>query len=206
MRDDPTVIALVTNARDGDKTAWDQIVDRYAPLVWSICMKFQLSRADAEDVGQIVWLRLVERLADLRDPAALPGWLVTTTRRECLQNLQMAERLTRIQDEFAAEARVRPGSAEIDEELLAAERNAALIAGFNQLDQRCQRLLSLTEQRPKVPYETIAAILKVPMGSIGPTRARCLAKLRRCPAVAIQLRSERAEGDERNADAAAVER
>src|SRR5260370_40419673 len=83
MRDDPQVTDLVTRARKGDQQAWDAIVERYAPLIWSICRRYRLSDADAEDVGQIVWLRLVDQLDNLRDPAALPGWLVTTTRREC---------------------------------------------------------------------------------------------------------------------------
>ena len=83
MRDDPVVTDLVTRARNGDKQAWDALVDRYAPLVWSICRRHRLSGADANDVGQSVWLQLVDQLDHLREPAALPGWLATTTRREC---------------------------------------------------------------------------------------------------------------------------
>src|SRR5271169_2478265 len=83
MRDDPRVTDLVTRARDGDQQAWGALVERYAPLIWSICRRYRLSDADAEDVGQAVWLHLVDQLANLRDPAALPGWLVTTTRRQC---------------------------------------------------------------------------------------------------------------------------
>jgi hypothetical protein len=83
MRDDSLVAALVARARDGDKDAWDAIVDRYAPLIWSICRRYRLARADADDVGQSVWLRLVDQLGQLREPEALPGWLATTTRREC---------------------------------------------------------------------------------------------------------------------------
>jgi len=85
MRDDPQVTDLVTRARNDDQQAWDALVERYAPLIWSICRRHELSDADAEDVGQIVWLRLVDQLDNLRDPAALPGWLVTTTRRECFR-------------------------------------------------------------------------------------------------------------------------
>ena len=83
MRHDPVVIDLVTRARDGDKQAWDALVERYAPLFWSICRRYGLGGADADDVGQSVWLRLLEQLDKIRDPAALPGWLATTTRREC---------------------------------------------------------------------------------------------------------------------------
>src|SRR5690349_14263151 len=83
MRDDPIVIGLVTRAQNGDQQAWDALVERYAPLVWSICRRYQLSDAVAGDISQNVWLRLVDQLGSLRDPAAIPGWLVTTTQREC---------------------------------------------------------------------------------------------------------------------------
>src|SRR5215468_8114196 len=87
-QDDPvddgsSVAGLVARARKGDKQAWDALVERYAPLVWSICRRHRLDGADADDVGQSVWLKLVEHLDRIRDPAALPGWLATTTRREC---------------------------------------------------------------------------------------------------------------------------
>src|SRR6516164_6092718 len=82
-RDDSVVIDLVTCARDGDVRAWDALVERYAPLIWSICRKYRLDRADADDVGQSVWLHLVDQLGKIREPAALAGWLATTTRREC---------------------------------------------------------------------------------------------------------------------------
>ena len=88
-----SVIALVARAVSGveTRTAWDEIVDRYAPLVWSICLRHQLSRQDTDDVGQSVWLLLVEQIGSLREPAALPGWLATTTRRECLRVLRAAK-------------------------------------------------------------------------------------------------------------------
>ena len=90
MHDDLT--ALVTRARNGDKQAWDELVDQYAPLIWSICRRYRLGRADAEDVCQSVWLRLADRLGSLRDPAALPGWLATTTQRECGRVLRAARK------------------------------------------------------------------------------------------------------------------
>ena len=85
IRDNPLVTDLVTRARKGDQQAWDALVERYSPLIWSICRQYRLSDADAKDVGQAVWLRLVDQLDNLRDPAALPGWLKTTTRRECFR-------------------------------------------------------------------------------------------------------------------------
>jgi hypothetical protein len=91
-RNDLVVTGLVTRASNGDKQAWDALVERYAPLIWSICRRHGLGRADrdAEDVAQNVWLQLVNRLGTLRDPAALPGWLITTTRRECGRVLRTA--------------------------------------------------------------------------------------------------------------------
>lgn len=194
MRDDPTVVALITRARAGDKNAWDQIVDRYAPLVWSISMRFGLGRADAEDVAQSVWLTLVERLTTLREPAALPGWLVTTTRRECLRHVEKAERRARVLQGAGTEVLVGTEDAVIEGELFEAERNAALVAGLRQLDPRCRRLLVLLMQHPPVPYTTISATLDMSVGTIGPARARCLDKLRRCPSVAALMRSERHDG------------
>jgi len=93
MRDDPVVTNLVRRASSGDRLAWDAVVERYAPLIWCICRRYQLRDADTEDVGQAVWLHLVQHLDSLRDPAALPGWLATTTRRECHRVLRVTRDL-----------------------------------------------------------------------------------------------------------------
>src|SRR6516162_1534807 len=125
MCDDPSVSDLVMLARNDDKQAWDALVERYAPLVWSICRRYRLSSADAADVGQNVWLRLVEQLDRLRDPAALPGWLVTTTRRECCQFARTAGRRHALERELDADD--IPGqTGAVEQELLAAELGAAL--------------------------------------------------------------------------------
>src|SRR5215472_12163443 len=81
-RDNP-VVALVMRARAGDDRAWDALVERYAPLIWSLCRRYRLDAAEAADAGQSVWLQLASHLGKISDPAALPGWLATTTRREC---------------------------------------------------------------------------------------------------------------------------
>ncbi|GAA4431208.1 RNA polymerase sigma factor [Actinokineospora soli] len=179
MRDDPTVVALVERARAGDSAAWDGIVDRYAPLVWAVCGRFRLSRADAEDVGAAVWLRLVERLDGLRDPAALPGWLLTTTRNECLLLLRSRERQVPVADDFPEE----PG-ADAEDWVLALERASALRAGFAALSERCRRLLGMLFADPPAHYRVISDELGMKVGAIGPTRARCLDRLRATPAVA----------------------
>src|SRR5215470_4641019 len=92
VRDNTAINDLVNRAAQGDKHAWDVLVERFFPLIWSICRKYRLGEADAEDVGQNVWLQLFDQLGKIRDPAALPGWLVTVTRRECLQVLGAAQK------------------------------------------------------------------------------------------------------------------
>lgn len=182
MRDDPVVIALVTRARDGDQTAWDQIVERFAPLVWSICRRFRMSDTDAHDVGQNVWLRLVEYLPTLREAAALPGWLATTTRRECLR-VQRGAKLREHQIEPAIELPADEESTQVDRLLIAEERNSALREAFTELSARCRRLLSLLMRDPPIAYAQISSDLSIPVGSIGPSRARCLDRLRQSPAI-----------------------
>ena len=156
MRDDPAVIDLVARARDGDQHAWDEIVDRYAPLVWFICKRYQLSRADVDDVGQTVWLLLVEKLGDLRQPAALPGWLATTTQRECLRVLRAASRYDHSElPETSQMSRDEPAEM-IEEEIIAAEMSAALRVAFAELPEHCQRLLSMMISDPPLPYAKIS--------------------------------------------------
>jgi RNA polymerase sigma factor (sigma-70 family) len=184
MRDDPTVTDLVTRARNGDKRAWDEIVERYAPLIWSICRQYRLDDADCEDVGQRVWLRLASRLASLRDPAALPGWLVTTTRRECLSARRAAARLPLPIASYIDEGSMAdPEAAPAEEELLLAERHAALREAFSDLPPDCRQLMALLIADPPLSYAEISARLGIKIGSIGPSRSRCLDKLRRHPAI-----------------------
>jgi RNA polymerase sigma factor (sigma-70 family) len=187
MRDDPVITALVARAANGQEQAWDALVERYAPLIWSICRRHRLDGADAGDVGQRVWLQLADHLDTVRDPAALPGWLATTTRRECAR-VQHAARGAHaagpapdagtIADQHAPTA---------EEQLLAAERHAALREAFARLPRGCQQLITLLLQDPPPPYATISARLNIPAGSIGPNRRRCLDRLRRDPAIAALI-------------------
>jgi len=201
MRDDLLVAALVRRAAAGDRQAWEALVERFAPLVWSICRRLGLARADAEDAGQQVWLRLLEHLAELREPAALPGWLVTTTRRECLRVL----RGRRQQADLAYMAGAGDLDVAFDEELtsveeplLAAEREVALRDAFRQLRPECRQLLELLTHDPPVRYREISERLGIAIGSIGPTRGRCLDALRSSPALAalIDPGADNAEGGE----------
>jgi RNA polymerase sigma factor (sigma-70 family) len=186
MRDDPSVIALVARLTGGDQEAWHEIIDRYAPLVWSICVRYQLERRDIDDVGQSVWLALVENIASLREPAALPGWLATTTRNECLRALRSARRQA-VASMPADDLMVPDSALPVEQEILEAERHAALRAAFAELPPACHDLLSLLMSDPPPGYAEISARLGMPVGSIGPTRARCLDRLRRSPHLATVL-------------------
>jgi len=190
MRDDPCVTDLVARARKGDQRAWDALVERYAPLIWSICRRHQLSDADAEDVGQSVWLQLVSHLDAVRDPAALPGWLATTTRRQCRRVVSAARGPHTsgqlLDAENIPDEQARPA----EQGLLAAERQAALIEAFTCLGPSCQQLMAMLLEDPPVPYAEISVILGIPVSSIGPTRGRCLEKLRRYPAIAALIEAQ----------------
>ena len=182
MRDDPTVVDLVTRARDGEKNAWDELVERYAPLVFSVCRRYRLAQPDIDDVGQSVWLRLVEHLPGLREPAALPGWIATTTQRECFRLIRSTSRVEPVD---LAESADVPEQAIAEEEVLRHERRTILRTAFAELSRQCQLLLALLIQDPPAPYDEISRQLQVPIGSIGPNRSRCLTKLRRTPALAL---------------------
>jgi RNA polymerase sigma factor (sigma-70 family) len=177
------VTGLVTRARNGDRQAWDQMVDRYVPLVWSICRRHRLEAADAQDAAQSVWLNLVDHLDSLRDPAALPGWVATTTRRECGRILRAARSPGNAAYALADQTIPDEHAGAAEQDLLAAERHAALREAFGQLPRGCQQLLALLTADPPVSYAEISVRLGVPVGSIGPTRLRCLDTLHRHPAI-----------------------
>lgn len=198
MYDDPTVVALVTAARDGDREAWDQIVERYAPLVWAICRRHRLGPIDADDVGQNVWLKLYEHLGDIRNPAALPGWLARTTQNECLHNIRAAGRQGYPQPFFEAEVTSDGEFEAVDEELDREQRRIALRQAFEQLRPLCRALLALLFSEERPPYRLIGTRLNMKVGSIGPTRERCLDELRRSPALVALAAAERQEGAESN--------
>lgn len=169
--------ALVEAAAAGQRPAWDELVHRHAALVWAVARAHRLGPADAADVSQTVWLRLVENLGTLRDPEALPGWLRTTTRHECL-------RLIRRGGREVHRAEVEPDSTSPDVPspehlLLTDERDRLLWTALRGLSRRCQDLLRVMAYSPDAGYAEISRSLGVPVGSIGPSRARCLAHLRR---------------------------
>jgi RNA polymerase sigma factor (sigma-70 family) len=171
--DDPAAAARSTRAAAGDRRAWDEIVERYAPMVWSICTKFRLSDRDLEDVGQNVWLLLTEQLGKLPEAAApfgsLAEWLAATTRRECLRIVSSARGP---QPDEAADDTV------IGEEIMMAERNAALRAALAELPPPCQPLMGMLVSDPPYSNAEISTALGIPVESIGPRRARCLEQIR----------------------------
>ncbi|MFI9530218.1 RNA polymerase sigma factor [Micromonospora rosaria] len=204
---------LVAAAGAGDERAWAELVRRYTPLVRSVIHAHGLDRADAADVHQTVWLRLVEHLGRLRESAALPAWLVTTTRRECHRLVRLGRR-TQPFDPYDDSVDGHVGrlllvdAASPDEDLLRAERQQALREAFAQLPARCRELLALLAADPPASYREVGDRLGIPIGSVGPTQARCLARLRRCPALAQYVRppASGAEGTGGDRDGAVAAR
>lgn len=174
---------LIASARTGDQRAWAALIERYAPLVWSICRKHRLSDVDAEDVGQNVWLHLVRQLDQIRDPVALPGWLATTTRRTCARMFRAGDGSLSRGPYLDAELLPDTQGEAVERDLLAAERHTALREAFADLPIGHQRLMTMLIADPPVPYAEISARLGIAVGSIGPIRARCLDRLRRHPAI-----------------------
>src|SRR6478609_6605842 len=167
------VAELVRAAAEGDQAAWHGLVDRYNGLVWSVARAHRLSTVDASDVVQTTWLRLVEHLGRLQEPERVGAWLATTARRECLRTLRHSARLLPTDEvpEVVVETRV-------DAALLIEERDRLLWQAFGGLSERCQTLLRILVADPPPSYEEIGAALDMPIGSIGPTRARCLERVR----------------------------
>ena len=185
--DDSGLTDVVARARRGDTQAWNALVEGYTPLISSICRRHRLGQADAEDVSQSVWLRVVAQLDKIREPAALAGWLATTTRRECGRLVRAARGPRATVYALDAETMADEQSDTAEQQVLAAERHAALREAYTSLPTECQRLVSMLTADPPVPYAEISARLAMPVGSIGPTRSRCLDRMRRYPAIAALI-------------------
>ncbi|HET6952739.1 MAG TPA: sigma-70 family RNA polymerase sigma factor [Acidimicrobiales bacterium] len=172
---------LVARARDGDEQAWGDLVRRYLAMVQAICRGYRLSGDDAADVNQVVWLRLVEHLVRIRNADAVGGWIAATTRNECRRVLRVSGRTVPVGDDSDLDRldEVDGHDPGIDTGLLVYERDRVLSSAFGCLDDRCQQLLRLLMADPRPSYDEIAAALDMPVGSIGPTRGRCLDHLRR---------------------------
>jgi RNA polymerase sigma factor (sigma-70 family) len=192
-RDNP-VVTLVLRASAGDERARDALVERYAPLIWSLCRRYRLNVIETGDVAQSVWLKLANELGKIRDPAALPGWLATTTRRECRRVLNSSQAPHAARHTLDAENIPDEHAKTLEQGLLlAAERHAALREAFADLPPCCQQLIALLIEDSPVSYAEVSARLGVPVGSIGPNRRRCLDKLRHHVAVAALINADEAQ-------------
>ena len=171
------VAALVRRAANGDHRAWECLVDQYERLIWSITVDFKLVESDAADVAQTTWLRLLEHIDRIEYPDRIGSWLAATARNECLRCLAAHKRVVPTQDDVELNGAVAHGP-EIDERLLADERARTVRDALSRLPWRWQRLLELLMADPPASYTDISDELGLPIGSIGPTRGRCLARLR----------------------------
>jgi RNA polymerase sigma factor (sigma-70 family) len=173
--DDATMRRLVSRAADGDRAAWDELVDGLSGLVWSVIRGHGLYGADAADVSQTVWLHFVEHLGRLREPERAPAWLATTARHECYRVLRKRGRSISTADPPEV---VDPDGGSHERRLVTAEDQQLLLAALERVPARCQALLRLMLADPPLSYDEISSILVMPKGSIGPTRMRCLDHVR----------------------------
>lgn len=174
--DPDSLAALVRGAAAGDQSSWATLVREFDGLLWAVARAHRLREADAADVVQSTWTKLLEHMARLNEPAHVGGWLATTARRECLAILRRAQRDVLYSDDSPEQ---ESPDAKPDEMLILSERDEALWRGFSRLRPSDQTLLRLLLAEPRPSYEEISAALDMPIGSIGPTRARALERLRR---------------------------
>lgn len=172
------VALLVRRAAEGDMRAWERLVDQYARLIWSITVDFKLAESDAADVAQTTWLRLLEHIHHIEYPDRVGSWLAATARNECLRSLAARKEavLTDVEAEVISE--MAAATLEVTDRILADERDQVVRDALSRLPRRWQRLLELLMADPPTPYADISDELGLPVGSIGPTRSRCLSRLR----------------------------
>jgi RNA polymerase sigma factor (sigma-70 family) len=169
---------LVRQATAGDRGAWERLVDQYSRLIWAMTRDFRLSESDAADVVQATWLRLLEHIDRIEYPERIGGWLATTARHECLRHLAAGKKVMLMHDEEAALGDAASYQPDVDERLLADERAKEVREALTMLPGRWQQLLELLMADPPASYAEISDQLGLPVGSIGPTRGRCLERLR----------------------------
>lgn len=168
--------ACMHAAKAGDRTAMNRLVKELTPLVWQVARGNGLDRHTAEDVVQTVWLALFRNLERIEDPKALAKWLITTTRRESRDVAQRLSRPVPLTDELAET--VPSSQPEPEAEAMRADRDRRIWAAFRTLPERCQELIRLTVLAGRSEYGLVADVMRMPRGSIGPTRGRCLRRLR----------------------------
>ncbi|WP_239163447.1 RNA polymerase sigma factor [Paractinoplanes rishiriensis] len=179
--------SLVRGTIDGDEEGWNQLVRRYAGLVAGVIRRHRIPDADLQDVSQLVWLRLIEHLRQIREPAALPGWIATTTGRECQRWLRANSRSLPVDPETMN--RLEAADDRVGDSLLHAERHQVLADALTELEPQQQELFMLLVADPPLTYAEISRMMHIPIGSIGPTRNRILDKLRTSTAVTNYLQA-----------------
>ena len=170
--------AMLAAAARGDEANWNALVARFTARVRAVARRHRLAPHDIDDVLQSTWLRLLEHIGSVREPAALGGWLDTTARRESLRLIHKAKRERPDESAVACDQAVEPIA---ERELVAREQRAALAAAVERLLPAQRSLIEMLLAHPTMSYIEISAALGMPIGSIGPTRARSLARLRRDP-------------------------
>jgi RNA polymerase sigma factor (sigma-70 family) len=184
---------LITAVKWSDEDGWNALTERYQPIINSVCRRYRLRPEDAADVSQTVWMKVLDNLDRIREPRAIPAWIRTTARHAALAVLRACDRLTLLdgsQDNSARWLPLTPSSydSEIDARLVDAERRSAVRDGLAELTENHRALLSLLVADPPITYQQISDQLGLPVGSIGPTRARCLRKLAATTAIrALEL-------------------
>jgi RNA polymerase sigma factor (sigma-70 family) len=174
----PALTNLVRSAAEGDSDAWNQLVERFAGMVWAVARSYRLNASDAADVSQTTWLRLVQHLDRIEQPERVGAWLAITARHEALRVARQASRQLPIGDHIIIDLVAEDGVSN-DDALLANERARELWALVMRLPARCQLILRLLTADPPLSYRDLGEALDMPIGSIGPTRARCLEHLRK---------------------------
>lgn len=175
--DPQDVATIVLAARQKNPAAWEELFKRYVSLLWSIALRHGLRESDAADVVQTTWLRLIEHIDDVRDPSRIGPWLAKTAQREALRSVAQSRRFV-LSDQEAAFDGPDLLLAPVDEGLLAREQADAARAALDTLPPTWRSLVGLLTQDPPLSYEEIGTDLGVPVGSIGPTRGRCVRRMR----------------------------
>lgn len=173
----PDFVELVKLALDGDAAAKEALVEALKRLVWRSIADFGLSNEDRQDVFAGTFCRLFERLATIREPEKLPGWIATTARNEARTLIRARSRV----QPWAELGEGEDGEGPADERMLDDELRGALQLALGRLSLACQELLRMVSAVPRLSYEEIGQLLGMPHGSIGPTRQRCLDRLRSMP-------------------------
>jgi RNA polymerase sigma factor (sigma-70 family) len=171
------IAGWVRQAATGDIRAWNRLVDQYSRLIWSITASFKLGESDAADVAQTAWMRLIEHIDRIEQPARVGSWLASTARNECLRYIAARKRIVLVHEDSEFDGVDQHGPA-VDEVLLASERAQDVRQAMTHLPAQWQRLMEMLMADPPISYAEISDELGLPIGSIGPTRGRCLAKLR----------------------------